>query len=268
MPTKEVIRESLIAFAQDKGYIFWAIAYLFVVIIASFIEAIVGTGGIFDYVFHYKFRVFLMAIFAGSIIDYAVKANVEVTAIRNKYIFKPPIYLRRFRRWTNVFAVLGVLLSFFLVIWYPGYVRLMLDPEFLMEFPGIDSKYYISHGKSILVLPVREVYFGIHFLTAITYITGFMLCLAWAFMGLFLTEKDLGDRRVAYYAKELRFERVRRFNRASAFYIGGMFVSGVIYYKLSSISGLWHHYISHARIIYNVTKFWKDYFSWVDTFVN
>ncbi len=228
MPTKEQIRETLISFAEDKGYIFWSIVYIFIVSVIAFFEQIFATGNLFDYLADHPFRFIFLAIWSGSIIDYYAKANVEVTSVRNKFIFKPPIYLRRFRFWTNVFLVIGLGLSAYTLYRWPGYVS---------------------------VLPT------------VTFITSFCLCLIWAIMGIFLSEDDMNDKRIRYFFQELRVERVKRYNRASAIYIGGIFVAGILYYKLVNVSGLWW-YIYNSRIVYNFVTFMNNYFSWVKKFTD
>lgn len=228
MPTKEQIRETLISFAEDKGYIFWSIAYYFIIWIISFFEQIFGNGVMFDYVTNHWIRFFFIAVLSGSIIDYFAKANVEITAVRNKYIFKPPLYLRRFRNLTNFGLILGLSLSAYTLYRWPGYVN---------------------------IIPT------------VTFLTSFVLCFFWALMGIFLTEEDMNDKRIRYYMTEMRVERVKRLNRASAIYIGGIFVAGITYYMLVRISGLWW-YIYNARVVYNFIKFFRDYFGWVEKFVD
>lgn len=228
MPTKEQVKESLISFAEDKGYIFWSIVYLLVVWILAFFEQIFGSGALYDYISAHGFRFWFLAFFAGSIIDYLAKANVEVTAVRNKFIFKPPLYLRRFRRWTNIFLVGGFVISAYALIKWPGYVS---------------------------TLPT------------VTFLTTFMLCLAWAIMGIAASEDHMNDRRIRYFFQEMRIERVKYYNRASAIYLGGLFVAGVLYYKLIHVSGLWW-YIYNSRMVYNTVTFFKQYFGWVKTFTD
>ncbi len=227
MPTKEQLTETLVAFAEDKGYIFWSIVYLVVVWAVSFFEQIFGTGVLFDYITKHEIRFLILAVYSGSIIDYAVKANVEVTAVRNKFIFRPPLYLRAYRRWTNIFVVLGVGLSAYALIQCPNYFS---------------------------ILPV------------VTFLTSFCLCLLWAIMGLALTEDDMNDKRIRYFMEEMRIGRVKYYHRASAIYIGGIFLAGVTYYWLVHISGLWF-YISNSRFVYNLMTFLTQYFGWVKTFI-
>jgi hypothetical protein len=228
MPTKEQVRESLISFAEDKGYIFWSIAYIFLVWVFAFVEQIVGSGELFEYISEHGKRFFFLAVFSGSIIDYYAKANVEVTNVRNKFIFKPPLYLRNYRRWTNIFLLIGFGTSYFLLHRFPGYIS---------------------------PLPM------------ITFMTTFSLCTAWAIMGLVVTEDDLNDKRIRYFFDEMRVSRVKKYNRASALYIGGLFVAGVSYYILVRISGLWW-YIHNSRIVYNTVTFWKTYFAWTKQFTD
>lgn len=228
MPTREQVKDTLISFAQDKGYIFWSIAYYFTIWIISFFEQILGDGVLFDYITDHPIRFFFIAVFSGSIIDYCVKANVEITAVRNKYIFRPPLYLRRFRNLTNFGVILGFGLSCYILYRYPGYFN---------------------------AIPI------------FTFTTSFIVCFFWAVMGIFLTEDDMVDKRISYYMFEMRVEKVKKYNRASAFYIGGIFVAGVTYYTLVRISGLWW-YITNARFVYNFIKFFRDYFGWVQDFID
>ena len=228
IPTKEQLREIAVSFAEDKGYIFWAIVYLFVVYVLSFFEAIFGTGRLFNYITDHWIRFYLIAAFAGSIIDYYAKANVEVTAVRNKFIFRPPLYLRRFRNYTNIGLVVGLGLSGYTLYRWPNYIE---------------------------ILPT------------VTFLTSFVLCFVWAIMGLILTEDDFNDKRIVYFMTEMRVERVKKLNRASAIYIGGIFIASITYYWLVNISGLWF-YISNARFVYNIIKFLRDYFGWVKQFVD
>ena len=86
-------------------------------------------------------------------------------------------------------------------------------------------------------------------------------------MGIFLTEDDMLDKRIKYYMNEMRVEKVKKFNRASAIYIGGIFVAVVSYYMLVRISGLWW-YIYNARVVYNFVKFFRDYFGWAHQFLD
>jgi len=228
MPTKDQIKETLISFSEDKGYIFWSIAYIFTVWIISFVEQIVGSGELFDYITEHNYRFFFLAVFSGSIIDYYAKANVEVTAVRNKFIFKPPLYLRRYRLWTNMFLLFGFATSYYLLTNFGGYIS---------------------------TLPM------------ITFITTLWLCLAWAIMGFLVSEDDLNDKRIRYFFEEMRISRVKYYHRASAIYIGGLFVAGITYYILVRISGLWW-YIYNSRFIYNSITFWKNYFGWVKQFTD
>ncbi len=228
MPTKEQIRESLITFAEDKGYIFWSMVYVVIVWVFGIFGQIFCSGTLYDYISDHGFRFLFLAVMAGSIIDYYAKANVEVTSVRNKFIFRPPIFLRRFRFWTNVFLVLAIGLSIFIEMTWPGYIN---------------------------ILPV------------ITFISTFMLCLIWAIMGIFVTEDDVKDKRIAYFLGEMRVKKVRYYNRASGFFIGGMFIAGFTFYKLIHVSGLWW-YISNSRFVYNTVTFWKMYFSWIHKFID
>ncbi len=226
MPTKEQIRESLISFAEDKGYIFWGLVYIAVVWVVGIFEQIFGSGALYDYVSDHWIRTFFLAAWSGSIIDYYAKANVEVTAVRNKYIFKPPLYLRRFRRWTNTFLILGIALSVYVDVRWPNYIS---------------------------------------FLPTVTFLTTFCLCLVWAVLGLMVTDDDFKDKRIAYFMQEMRVRRARYYQRASAIYIGGIFVASVVFYWLVHISGLWW-YIYNSRLVYNLATFWKNYFAWTEKF--
>jgi len=228
MPTKEQIKESVISFAEDKGYIFWAIVYIFSVWIIAFFEQILGGGSLYDYISDHWFRFLFLAVWSGSIVDYYAKANVEVTAVRNKFIFKPPLYLRRFRNWTNIFLVLGLGLSAYVLMRWPGYVS---------------------------TLPT------------VTFLTSFLLCLIWAIMGLAVSEDDMNDKRIRYFFQEMRIDRVKYYHRAAAIYVGGIFVAGVLYYKLVHVSGLWW-YIYNSRFVYNLVTFFRTYFSWVNKFID
>lgn len=228
MPTKEQLKETLISFAEDKGYIFWALVYILVVWTIAFFDQILGGGGLFDYISDHGFRFFFLAFWSGSIIDYYAKANVEVTAVRNKFIFRPPIYLRRFRFWTNVAAMAGIGLSIYLLNRWPGYIT---------------------------PLPM------------VTFVTTFLLCLVWAIMGIMVSEDDMKDKRIVYFLREMRVERTKRYNRGGAIYIGGLFLAGITFYKLIHISGLWW-YISNARIVYNLITFFNNYFAWVHQFTD
>lgn len=228
MPTKEQIKETLIIFAEDRGYLFWSIIYWLAVWVIAFVEQLAGQGMLFEYILHHKIRFFCLALFSGSIIDYVIKANVEVTAVRNKFIFKPPIYLRRYRNWTNIFLIIGLGLSAYTLYRWPNYVG---------------------------ILPT------------VTFLTSFCLGVIWALMGLVLTSDDLNDKRIRYFLQEMRIDRLRIYHRVSMIYLGGIFVSVVVYYKLVHISGLsW--YIMNARIVYNTVTFFKNYFGWVDKFIN
>lgn len=227
MPTKEQVKETLVSFAEDKGYIFWAITYLLSLWVISFFEAIFVKGVLFDYVSNHWFKTLILCVFAGSIIDYYAKANVEVTSIRNKFIFKPPIYLRNFRNLTNFGLVAGFALSIYILVKWPGYVS---------------------------ILPV------------VTFITSLVLCFVWALMGIFITEDDMNDKRIRYFMTEMRVDRIKKYNRVSAIYIGGLFLAVVTYYWLVNISGLWW-YIYNSRFVYNFVKFFRDYFGWVQKFI-
>jgi hypothetical protein len=226
MPTKEQVKETLISFAEDKGYIFWSIVYYFAVIIISFFEAIFGTGQILDYISDHWFRFLFLAAWSGSVIDYIAKANVEVTAVRIKFIFKPPRYLRNFRRWTNMGVLLGFGFSGYVIYRWPNYVG---------------------------ILPT------------VTFLTTFTVATMWAILGLFLTEDDMNDKRIRYFLEEMRVGRVKYYHRAAGIYVGGVFVSGILYYKLVQISGLWF-YIYNSRVVYDVITFWTQYFGWVKAF--
>ncbi len=228
MPTKEQFKETLISFAEDKGYIFWALVYIVVIWLIAFFEQIFGSGIIWDYITNHEFRFIFLAFFSGSIIDYYAKANVEVTAVRNKYIFKPPLYLRRFRGWTNVFLFLGLALATYVQVRWPGYIS---------------------------ILPTY------------TFIISFMLCLIWALMGLAASEDDMNDKRIRYFFEEMRVSRIKYYHRASAIYLGGIFLAGILFYKLIHVSGLFW-YIYNSRFVYNTITFFKRYFGWVHEFID
>lgn len=255
MPTKEQIKESLISFSEDKGYIFWSIIYFIGIWIIAFFEQIFGTGALFDYISFYKFRFIVLSIFAGSIIDYYAKANVEVTAVRNKFIFKPPRYLRAYRRWTNIFLILAFGLTAYIVFQWP---ELVYDPKPV-------PKYDVNAARNIAVF-VRNINVN-SILPLVTFLTAIFLCLIWSIMGLILTEDDMNDKRIRYFMQEMRVERVRYYHRASATYIGGIFVASAVFYQLVHISGLWF-YIYNSRIVYNTVTFFNQYFGWVNTFID
>ena len=226
MPTKEQVRETLVSFAEDKGYIFWSIVYMVVLYVVGFVDQIMGKGGLFEYAVQHKFRTMLCAVYSGSIIDYVAKANVEVTAVRNKFIFRPPSYLRNYRRWTNIFLVAGFGMTVYAQIKWPGYIE-----------------------------PIPSL----------TIICGTMLGLIWAIMGLALTDDDMNDKRIRYFCEEMRIGRVKYFHRAAAIYIGGITLAGILYYNLVRISGLWF-YIYNSRLVYSLVTFFTQYFGWVKKF--
>lgn len=255
MPTKEQIKESLISFAEDKGYIFWAVVYHLSVVVIAFFEQIFGTGSIFDYIIEYKFRFILLSVFAGSILDYLAKANVEVTSVRNKFIFRPPRYLRSFRRWTDIFLVLSFIIAGYLYYRWPEFVY---DPNPVVNWDVTTSK---SAAIATNRINVNS------FLPLITLVTGIMLCLIWSIMGLFITEDDMKDKRIKYFMDEMRVSRIKRYQKASAVYIAGLFIASAIFYKLVSISGLWF-YIYHSRVVYDTVTFFKTYFGWVNKFID
>jgi len=227
MPTKEVLKETAIDFAKDRGYIFWMLVYLLMIIFIGLFEQILNKGIIYSWIGQSKWTFLFTAFITGSMVDYIIKANVEVTAVRNKFIFKPPIFLRRFRFFTNFSLIIGVA--------FAGWV-------------------YWKYPSFITVLPIM------------TFIPTFIICLFWAVMGLFLTEKDLEDKRIRYWTEEMRVSRVWRLHRVGLIYIGGLTIGGIIYYKLIQISGLWW-YITQSRIYYNLTRFFKEYFAWTHKFV-
>lgn len=226
MPTWDQLKETTISFAEDKGYIFWAIVYIFGVNIIAFFEQILGKGVLFDWMSAHGLRFIFFAALGGQVIDYIAKANVEVTAVRNKFIFRPPRYLRNFRRWTNVFAFIGLGLAAYSQYRWPNYID---------------------------IIPT------------VTILVSVCVCLVWALMGLFLTEDDMNDKRIRYFMQEMRIGRVRYYNRASAIFIGGVFLASVAYYKLVHVSGLWF-YIYNARLVYNTVTFFNTYFGWVKEF--
>lgn len=226
-PTKEQVRDFLVWLAEDKGHIFWGINYWIAGWVVALFELGFGQGLVFDYITQHWFRFLLWSAYAGMIISFVAKANVEVTAVRNKYIFKPPRYLRAFRRWTNIAAVLGVGLAAYVVYRWPNYLS-----------------------------PV----------TIVTFVPSFPIASAWALMGLFLLEEDLNDKRIRYFFDEMRVRRAKYYHRASAIFIGGFFIASLIYYNLVRISGLWF-YIWNSRIVYDVNTFFKQYFGWVKHFV-
>lgn len=227
-PTKEQIKETLISFAEDKGYFFWAIVYLMVISVLAFFQQIFGSGSLFEYISEHRFRFLFLAWFAGNILDYIVKANVEVTSVRNKYIFKPPIYLRRFRGWTNFAVILGIALCTYAYLRWPSYLS-----------------------------PLTIYTFGI----------SFVVSLFWALLGLAAVESDMDDKRIRYYFEELRVSRVKYLHRASAIYIGVFFLASILFYRLVKISGLWW-YIYNSRFVYNIVTFFRNYFAWVHDFVD
>jgi hypothetical protein len=226
MPTWPMVKETVISFAEDKGYIFWAVVYIVVVNVAAFFEAIIGHGILFDYLAEHGFKFLLCAAYTGSFFDYIVKANVEVTAVRNKFIFKPPRYLRHFRNWTNIFAYLGLGLGLYAQYQWPNYIS---------------------------------------FLWTISITVSVCVALIWAIMGLILTEDDMNDKRIRYFMEEMRIGRVKYYHRASLIYIGGIAVAGITYYNLVRISGLWF-YIWNSRPVYDTVTFFTTYFAWVKKF--
>lgn len=226
MPTWDQVKETVISFAEDKGYIFWSIVYFIVTIVIAFFEQIFGTGRLFDWIGDHEIRFLFFSWMGGQVMEYVAKANVEVTAVRNKFIFKPPRYLRTFRKFTNFMVFLGIGLTAYAEIRWPNYIEV---------FP------------------------------AFTILTATAVCLAWAIMGLFLTEDDMNDKRIRYFMEEMRIGRVRYYNRIGAIYVGAMFLAGIAYYKMVTTSGLWF-YIYNSRIVYDVMTFWKQYFGWVKTF--
>ena len=226
MPTWPMVKETAISFAEDKGYIFWAIVYVVVVNVTAFIEQVFYQGLLFDYLAAHGFRFILCAAFTGMFVDYIVKANVEVSAVRNKFIFKPPRYLRRFRNWTNIFAFLGLGLGIYLQMRWPNFIS---------------------------------------FLWTVSIVVAILVSTIWAIMGLALTEDDMNDKRIRYFMEEMRIGRVRYYHRASAIYLGGIVVAGIIFYNLVKISGLWF-YIYNSRIVYSVMTFFTTYFAWVKKF--
>jgi len=226
MPTWPMIKETAISFAEDKGYIFWAVVYIFAVNIAAFIEQIAYQGLLFDYLSAHGFRFLLCAVFSGMVVDYIVKANVEVTAVRNKFIFKPPRYLRSFRNWTNFFAYVGIGLTIYLQLRWPNFIS---------------------------------------FLWSLSIIVSVLVGTVWAIMGLILTEDDMNDKRIRYFMEEMRIGRVRYFNRMGAIYIGGITLAGIVFYNLIRISGLWF-YIWNSRVVYDTVTFFNTYFAWVKKF--
>lgn len=248
------IRETMISFAEDRGYIFWALVYLIVVVIVGFFEQLFYEGAILNYIDNYKFRFLLLAALAGSVFDYYVKANVEVTAVRNKFIFKPPIYLRNFRRWSNIALFLAFALTTYLTMRWPEYVydsQLVKNYDINVERNRYVVKSFI-HINSVLPL--------------FTLLASFLLCLVWAFMGLFLSEDDMNDKRIRYFMEEVRVRRAKYFNRAGVIYIGGFFLASILFYKLIHVQGLWF-YIWNSRIVYNSVTFFSQYFGWVNTFI-
>jgi hypothetical protein len=226
MPTWDQVKESVISFAEDKGYIFWSIVYLVATIVIAFLEQIFGSGRLLDWTGDHQFRFLFFATLGGQVIDYIARANVEVTAVRNKFIFKPPRYLRNYRRMTNFMVMLGLAVSAYAMYEYPNY----LEP-----------------------MPI------------ITLCVAILVCFGWAIMGIFLTEDDMNDKRIRYFMEEMRIGRVRYYNRMGAIYIGATFLCGVLYYKLVTTSGLWF-YIYNSRFVYDVMTFWKQYFGWVKAF--
>ncbi len=226
MPTWQQVRETTISFAEDKGYIFWSLVYGLTTVVVAFFEQIFGSGRLFDFISGHQLRFLFFSWFGGQVIEYIAKANVEVTAVRNKFIFKPPRYLRRFSNFTNfiVYLVIGLILHG--SIQFPNYIDWM---------------------------------------PSLTIIVAILVCLAWAIMGIFLTEDDMSDKRIRYFMEEMRIGRARYFNRIGAIYIGAIFLCGVLYYWLVTTAGLWF-YIYNSRIVYNTITFYNQYFGWVKQF--
>jgi len=226
MPTWDQVKETTISFAEDKGYIFWSLVYMLSTVVIAFFEQIFGEGRLFDFIGNHQLRFLFFSWFGGQVIEYIAKANVEVTSVRIKFIFKPPRYLRNFRKFTNFMVYLGIGLTVYTQWRYPNYIDWM---------------------------------------PSLTIIVAVFVCLAWAIMGLFLTEDDMNDKRIRYFMEEMRIGRVRYYNRVGAIYVGAIFLSGILYYKLVTTSGLWF-YIYNSRIIYNTMTFFTQYFGWVKKF--
>ena len=226
MPTWPMVKETAISFAEDKGYIFWAIVYVILVNVAAFIEQIFYQGLLFDYLADNGFKFILCAAFTGMIVDYIVKANVEVSAVRNKFIFKPPRLLRRYRFWTNVFVFLGIALTIYVQYTWPNLIS---------------------------------------FLWTLSVIVAIFVSTVWAVLGFMLTEDDMNDKRIRYFMEEMRIGRPKYYHRASAIYLGGIVLAGIIFYNLIQISGLWF-YIYNSRIVYSFMTFFTQYFGWVKKF--
>lgn len=226
VPTWNQVRETAISFAEDKGYIFWSLVYIVVVIVAAFVEQLTYEGLLFDYIGAYWFRFLLCAFYSGSVADYIIKANVEVTAVRNKFIFKPPRYLRAFRNWTNFFVYLGVAVTLYLQYQFPNYIS---------------------------------------FLWVLAIVVSVLVGLGWSVMGLLLTEDDLNDKRIRYFMEEMRIGRVRYFHRVALIYLGGITLAGIAFYNLIQISGLWW-FIYNSRFVYDLITFFTQYFGWMKKF--
>lgn len=253
MPTKDQIREFMISFSEDRGYIFWSIVYFLFVSVLAFFEQLTYSGALFDYIVTYKLRFIIISAYAGSIIDYYVKANVEVTAVRNKFIFKPPLYLRNFRRWTNIGLFLGTAFTAYLMYRWPEYIY---DASPVRVLDVNVERNLVFQKRALNINSIIPLW---------TFLTSFVLCLIWSLMGLFLTDDHMNDKRIRYFMEEMRVRRVKYFNRASAIYIGGIFIASVTFYKLVHIQGLWF-YIWNSRIVYDTVTFVTQYFGWMKAF--
>lgn len=216
--------EGLNEYLVEKGFVFWSIVVLILLLLLGGITKIFGSGLLLGYFGKHFLTAAVTILYAGVIITRYMRVSLRLRLPYGggDYILKERKVIRNIRTGNHVALIIGFLVCLF---W--------LGPrEFLAHFP-----YYVL-------------------------IISWFLILSWAIAGLYLDPRMSEDVRFRYYMERLNITRLKLHRKRCVWMIGILFIIAIMYSVILIIPEILT-YIVNWWVIGSVIQFFKTYLGWI-----
>ncbi len=217
--------EGMTEYLQDKGAIFWSIAFGFLLIAIGVGEMLWGFGFLLEFIGLHIITAIGGIFFGGMLINMYVKVVLPLRLPfgGSSFLMRERVVIRNMRKGTHVALLAGILACIFIA-----------GPRiFLVFFPA----YLI--------------------------IIGWFLALAWSLSGLFINPRWLEDVRFRHFLDHrLGILSLKKYRKLGTIFIAVLIITVILYFVLLQVPDIWGK-IENSAIIGSTILLLKTYFSWL-----
>ncbi len=216
--------EGLNEYLVEKGFAFWSVILLLLLLLVGGLEKIIGSGLLLRYLGKHFLVAAIMILYAGVIITRYMRVSLRLRLPfgGGDYILKERKIIRNIRKGNHIAAIVGFI-----------FCLTFLGPrEILAHFP-----YYIL-------------------------IISWFIILSWAITGLFLDPRMGEDFRFRYFMDRLNVTRLKLHRKRCVWMIGVLFMIALAYLVMLIVPSI-PEYIANWWVIGSFIQFLQTYLGWI-----